>query len=112
MKSKYISEALYIKSKVLRAVEEDDVVYEDINREGTMYCEVDLNEFASSLRDVYEKYDSEGYDVVNVLPVNLAKSQPCYRVLPIGDTEYVGDITFSVTGGAVVVGKRREDPHS
>jgi hypothetical protein len=63
----------------------------------------DFGEFAKNLASMYEQFDGEGYDVVNVLPINLGTSEQNTQ----RDGTYVGDVGFSITRGAVVVGKKR-----
>ena len=75
------------------------------NKTETVYDQrsVDLNDYANSLRQTYESFDEQGYDVVNVVPISMALSEACTN----NGGAYVGDVGFSVTRGAVVVGKKR-----
>ncbi|MGN2407753.1 hypothetical protein ACTACD_18515 [Pseudomonas syringae] len=66
---------------------------------------VDFDVFAQRLEDTYNSFDEKGYDVVNVVPVVMGTSDQCSTTK--GD--YIGDVGFSITRGALVVGKRRED---
>ncbi|WP_200904664.1 hypothetical protein [Pseudomonas trivialis] len=66
---------------------------------------VDFEVFAQRLEDTYNSFDEKGYDVVNVVPVVMGTSDQCSTTK--GD--YIGDVGFSITRGALVVGKRRED---
>lgn len=65
---------------------------------------VNFEEFSNSLEEKYNEYDAEGYDVVNVIPISMGQSESCTQ----RDGTYVGDVGFSITRGAVVVGKKRE----
>ncbi|MGC5703011.1 hypothetical protein J4P02_22650 [Pseudomonas sp. NFXW11] len=65
---------------------------------------VDFDEYASLLQQMYERYDEAGYDVINVVPIAMGQSENCTRK----NGDYVGDVGFSITRGAVVVGKRRD----
>jgi hypothetical protein len=65
---------------------------------------VDFEGYAQSLQNAYEQLDIEGYDVVNVVPISMGTSETCSQ----SNGNYVGDVGFSITRGAVVVGKRRE----
>jgi len=65
---------------------------------------VNVDQFAELLRESYEKLDNDGYDVVNVVPIAMGQSEPCTQRAGV----YVGDVGFSITRGAVVVGKRRD----
>ncbi|WP_296268342.1 hypothetical protein ACSMEV_15145 [Pseudomonas sp. MLB6B] len=65
---------------------------------------VNFDEYANLLRDMYEAYDAEGYDVVNVVPVSMGQTEQCLQ----SNGNYVGDVGFSITRGAVVIGKKRE----
>lgn len=64
----------------------------------------DLNEYANLLRETYENFDSAGYDVVNVVPIAMGQSEQCNRK----NGEFVGEVGFSITRGAVVIGKKRD----
>jgi len=69
----------------------------------------DIEDYAKQLAIVYNQLDEAGCDVVNVVPINIGSSEPCYRRAKAGKREYLGNIPFSTTRGAVVVGQRRED---
>lgn len=58
----------------------------------------------SYLAESYNKLDQAGYDVVNVVPVAIGTSDQCYQ----SNKNYVGDVGYSITRGAVVVGKLRQ----
>jgi hypothetical protein len=64
---------------------------------------VDFDDYARSLQTAYEQLDSDGYDVVNVVPISMGTSETCKQ----SNGTYVGDVGFSITRGAVVVGKKR-----
>lgn len=66
--------------------------------------DVDFDEYAQSLQKAYTKFDSDGYDVINVVPITMGSSEACNQSGGV----YVGDVGFSITRGAVVVGKIRE----
>jgi hypothetical protein len=61
---------------------------------------VDFDEYAKLLEEKYNELDSDGYDVVNVLPINMGQAENVERTNI--------DISFSITRGAVVVGKKRD----
>ncbi|MDY0833565.1 hypothetical protein [Pseudomonas sp. SED1] len=65
---------------------------------------VNVKEMAKQLEDVYNEYDAEGYDVVNILPVSLGTSEASIA----SNGNYLGDVGFSINRGAIVVGKRRD----
>lgn len=65
---------------------------------------VDVQEMAKLLEDAYNEYDAEGYDVVNILPVTLGGSENTVA----SNGNYLGDVGFSISRGAIVVGKRRD----
>ncbi len=65
----------------------------------------DYDNFVESLESIYNKLDEEGYEVVNVLPLNLGTSEPNHAILTNGNKNYLGDVGFSVTRGAVVIGR-------
>lgn len=64
---------------------------------------VNFEEFSNSLRQIYESWDADGYDVVNVVPISMGQSESCLDRA----AHYHGDVGFSITRGAVVIGKRR-----
>lgn len=71
---------------------------------------VDFDEYAEKLRQMYTDFDRQGYDVINVIPINMGQSEAS-----IGQTKhlvpqkrYLGDVGFSITRGAVVIGKKKE----
>jgi hypothetical protein len=66
---------------------------------------VDINEFASMLENAYNEFDGNGYDVVNVVPLALGSSEHCVA----SNGNYLGDVGFSITRGALVVGKKRDN---
>lgn len=70
--------------------------------------EIDMDGFAQMLADIYTQLDNDGYDVVNVLPINMAVSEEVHGRLKQGGTAFLGEVGFSLTKGAVVVGKLRE----
>lgn len=65
---------------------------------------VDFDEYAALLNKMYEDYDQQGYDVINVVPIAMGQSEQCNQ----SNGNYVGDVGFSITRGAVVVGKKRD----
>lgn len=67
----------------------------------------DYQAFADSLEAVYNDLDAEGYDVHQVLPLEIGASEPIHAVLKNNDPTYLGEVGFSVTRGAIVVGKLR-----
>lgn len=64
--------------------------------------------YAEMLAKTYNDMDDHGYDVVNVVPINTGASEPYSGVLKNGKKHYMGEKCYSVTRGAIVVGKRRE----
>ncbi|WP_338729019.1 hypothetical protein V8687_23475 (plasmid) [Shewanella baltica] len=69
---------------------------------------VNLDEFAEQLANMYNAFDDKGYDVINVIPISMGSSESCFSKLSNGKSNYVGETGFSITRGAVVVGKKRE----
>ncbi len=67
----------------------------------------DYEVFAQQLEDVYNALDVEGYDVHQVLPLAIGASEPNHAQLENGKLNYLGEVGFSVTRGAIVVGKLR-----
>lgn len=66
---------------------------------------VNFDAFATMLAEKYNEFDKEGYDVVNVVPIAMGQSETCQQ----RSGAYVGDVGFSITRGAVVVGRRRDE---
>ena len=93
--------------------------YQDVKTVGWFWnkedvkCEVDISrtadydEFAQKLEDIYNELDELGYDVHQVLPLNIGATEPNHATLQNGNPTYLGEIGFSVTRGAIVVGKLR-----
>jgi len=77
------------------------------NKEEQVYTErnVDFEEFASTLKQKYEEFDADGYDIINIVPIAMGQSEQCLQTTG----NYVGDVGFSITRGAVIVGKLRDD---
>jgi len=69
--------------------------------------EANINQFAECLADAYNELDREGYDVVNVVPLNMAVSDEVFGKRG-RQSEFMGEVGFSITKGAVVVGKQRD----
>ena len=65
---------------------------------------VNFDEFSNLLAQKYNELDAQGYDVVNVVPIAMGQSEACSQ----SNGNYVGDVGFSITRGAVIVGKRRD----
>lgn len=63
----------------------------------------DMQSYADRLTEAYTELDQHGYDVVNVVPMNMGTNMQNNKK----NGEYVGDTGFSITRGAVVVGKLR-----
>lgn len=69
----------------------------------------DYDSFAALLEDAYNSFDQQGYDVVNIVPLVLGNEDDVHAVLKdSGRPTFVGKVGYSVTRGAVVVGKLRE----
>ncbi len=68
----------------------------------------DMEHYAEQLNKIYNDFDRDGYEVVNVVPVSLGSSEACHASSKKGPN-YIGDTGFSITRGAVVVGKKRDD---
>ncbi|MCF7522028.1 hypothetical protein L4G92_08220 [Neisseria sp. ZJ106] len=65
---------------------------------------VDMEQYSQTLANLYNWFDQAGYDVVNVVPINVSILEECRQ----GDRTYVGDVGTSPTCAAVVVGRRRD----
>jgi hypothetical protein len=65
---------------------------------------VDFDGYAEQLTKIYEDLDADGYDVINIVPISMGQSESCTQ----RSGAYVGDVGFSITRGAVVIGKKRE----
>jgi len=74
------------------------------NKEYYTQRRVNFDQFAKSLEKKYEELDNEGYEVINVIPMAMGTSESCTNA----GQAYLGDVGFSVTRGAVVVGKKKE----
>lgn len=65
-----------------------------------------FGDYAQKLAEAYEDLDDEGYDVVNVVPIAMGESEPYWGP---DQVRYTGNVGFSITRGAVVIGKKRTD---
>lgn len=65
---------------------------------------VDFESYSNNLTDIYNELDEKGYDVINIIPINMGQSESCSS-----SQGYVGDVGFSITRGAVVIGRKREE---
>ncbi|GAB7217742.1 hypothetical protein OS42_43560 [Dickeya oryzae] len=45
----------------------------------------DYDQFSKALEDTYNKLDEEGYEVVNILPLNLGTSEKNHAILSNGN---------------------------
>ena len=61
------------------------------------------SEYAEALRKIYVDFDAMGYDVINIVPLITGGSEASIT----NQGSYLGDVGFSITRGAVAVGKRR-----
>lgn len=70
---------------------------------------VNLDEYAERLRKAYEDFDERGYDVIEVTPIVMGQSEASIGKTKqlISETSYLGDVGFSITRGAVIIGKKR-----
>jgi hypothetical protein len=57
----------------------------------------DFDYYGNKLATIYEEFDANGYDVVNVVPIAMGDGVPLQP----------GSMQYSITRGAVVIGKRR-----
>ncbi|MDD2685692.1 MAG: hypothetical protein PHY62_06000 [Gallionella sp.] len=64
---------------------------------------VDFDGYAEQLTKIYEELDSDGYDVINIVPISMGQSEEMRS-----KAAYLGEVGFSITRGAVVIGKKRE----
>ncbi|AXA80686.1 hypothetical protein CE206_29405 (plasmid) [Achromobacter xylosoxidans] len=67
----------------------------------------DYQQFADHLANIYNNFDEQGYDVVNVIPLAIGATESVHASRG-GQPNYLGETGFSVTRGAIVVGKRRD----
>lgn len=101
MSKKFVSDWFY--ASLDSVTKEEGIIFKGTNTYINQR-HVNFDEFAKLLAQKYEDFDREGYDVVNVVPIAMGQTEQCSQK---GGT-YVGDVGFSITRGAVLVGKRRE----
>lgn len=101
MTNKFIADWFYAALGTFK--KEEGIIFKETN---TYYTQrqVNFDNFAEQLAQKYEEFDRQGYDVVNVVPISMGQSEQCTQ----SNGTYVGDVGFSITRGAVVVGKRRQ----
>ncbi|MFS8371224.1 hypothetical protein [Acetobacter indonesiensis] len=67
------------------------------------FRQVDIDDLSNKLEEAYNDYDRKGYDVVNVVPIQMGTSESCNQ----RNGTYVGEAAFSITRGVIVVAKLR-----
>lgn len=68
------------------------------------------DEFADGIAKIYNDLDFEGYDVVNIIPLAIGASESVHaKINASGQNTYLGETGFSVTRGAIVVGRKRDN---
>lgn len=65
---------------------------------------VDMQAFADTLQSMVEDMDQEGYDVMHIVPLQMGHIEPLVNK----KQERVGEVGFSITQGAAIVGKLRK----
>ncbi|MCP4492578.1 MAG: hypothetical protein GY820_35520 [Gammaproteobacteria bacterium] len=70
----------------------------------TSESQVDLEEYAIALATAYNDLEDDGYDPVSVVPLNMGGVE----FIKNEKGHNVGEVGYSVTCGAVVVGKLRD----
>jgi hypothetical protein len=85
------------------AVNEGTAVFGLIKTQAASQTTINFDDYANRLAAIYNDFDSQGYDVLNVIPMNMGSADSFSA--GEGMTGYAG---YSITRGAVVVGKRRE----
>lgn len=103
MKNKFISTWFY--AGLLKETKTEKGFFRSKETETFNETAPDLDQFAQMLADAYTNFDEDGYDVINVVPIALGSSAPCVQK----NGKYVGDVGFSPTRGAVVIGKLKEE---
>ncbi|EHJ0757042.1 hypothetical protein J5L86_004165 [Salmonella enterica] len=105
-KAKFITDWFYVPCASTKELERTGFFGLGEPRVKTSYVNnvPDLEQYAAQLAESYNKLDDAGYDVVNVVPVAIGTSDQCYQ----SNQNYVGDVGYSITRGAVVVGKLRQ----
>ncbi|MEA1647836.1 hypothetical protein UAJ10_02225 [Nitrospirillum sp. BR 11164] len=65
----------------------------------------DFQSMADSLCEIISGFDEDGYDIHTVLPIQVGTSEPSITK----NNSYLGDYSYSLTRGAIVIGKKRTD---
>lgn len=78
-------------------IQEGILKKQTVRRETTRKC--DFEDFAKKLAQAYNELDSQGYDVVNVVPISVGTSEDTHL--------QTGPVAYSRTHAAVVVGRLR-----
>ena len=70
---------------------------------------VDFDDYTQRLQNIYEEFDAEGYDVISVTPINIGQTEQVMSQTKqlIPQKNYIGEVGFSITRGAVIIGKKR-----
>lgn len=102
MKNKFKSTWFY--AGLMKDIKTESGFFGQSEKEVVNETTPDLDQFSEMLTQAYTDLDDQGYDVINVVPVALGSSTPCLTT----KGNYVGDVGFSPTRGAVVMGKLRD----
>lgn len=65
---------------------------------------VDFDSYAKQLQGIYEDFDEKGYDVIQVVPIAMGTADPWI----IQGGHHTADVSYSITRGAVVIGKKKD----
>lgn len=65
----------------------------------------DVQDLAECIERAYNELDQDGYDVVEVIPLNIGSAEPCSQQ----NGTYVGHVGYSTTRGVIVVGRLRDN---
>ncbi len=71
-------------------------------KESYVATDVNLDNYSETLLSFYQEFDESGYDVINVVPIVAGQEEPSGRGKS-GD-----ELTYSITRGAVIIGKLKE----
>lgn len=106
-KDKFVTDWFYVPCASQRKIQRTGFLGLGEGKVVKDYCNnvPDLDDYAAKLAESYNKLDSAGYEVINVLPIAIGSTEQCFQE----NKTYVGDVGFSITRGAVIVGKLKSE---
>lgn len=113
MSERFITQWFYCAVRTRTVTEKKGLFRKKKEREQYDMHMPDFDDYANHLAAQYNNLDQLGYDVVDVVPINIGTSEPCWGEVDNGVGRgkrrvFLGRTPYSTTRGAMVVGRRRD----